>query len=477
MTHNFFEIIADTLGKNPHEVLLMRMERDGQLRQFSGHQLMSRINGFRSALTHKKVRHGAAVLLGLSLEEGAMEAALACMAEGVMPLIPPAGMDRKDLPGFIRAQKIGYILTAQPLSFLKRLLLKRLGCQPMAPVSADTSTVPGPIQTVDPALPALISFSSGSTGPAKRIERTHAVLTAQHLAIKELFPPWAGQFDFPLFPNVLLHNLAVGVPTLFPDIEGFDLAKLDPARVLAQLKAHAINSMTGNVHYFTQLLVHAEQNQLQFEKIKAVGVGGSPVPDALLRRLSVLFPNAELYTIYGSTEAEPIAIRRWKGDAFDATKGYRVGPIVSGLEWKIEPNGRLPMEQSEVIVGEVMVKGAHVIVGEDGWLHTGDHGYYENGELVLTARAGNSAIYWGVQHYMIEHRLSNEGEIEKIAAQYGKNGFKLFYIGSATKLQIEKWCEQYFPTGLVVSIERVLHLPLDQRHRSKILYHKLPNAN
>ena len=69
-----------------------------------------------------------------------------------------------------------------------------------------------------PNQPALIAHTSGSTGQPKQIVRTHAVLSAQHAVLKAVFPPWPGQQDFPLFPNVLLHNLASGAASILPKV-------------------------------------------------------------------------------------------------------------------------------------------------------------------------------------------------------------------------------------------------------------------
>lgn len=49
------------------------------------------------------------------------------------------------------------------------------------------------------AVGALVSYSSGSTGNAKAVYRSHKVLLAQHEVLKEVFPSWPGQIDSPLF--------------------------------------------------------------------------------------------------------------------------------------------------------------------------------------------------------------------------------------------------------------------------------------
>src|SRR5690606_34898981 len=109
---------------------------------------------------------------------------------------------------------------------------------------------------------ALISFSSGTTGKPSAVHRTHKILRSQHLALKESFPPLPQQQDFPLFPNVLLHNLCLGITTVIPDIPDFDVRETDPEKIIAQLLDEGIDSLTGNVHYFRILVTHLQKEKI-----------------------------------------------------------------------------------------------------------------------------------------------------------------------------------------------------------------------
>ena len=165
--------------------------------------------------------------------------------------------------------------------------------------------------------------------------------------LKEIFPPWPGQRDFPLFPNVLLHNLAAGTTSVLPALPWADLAAFSPARIARQLLTQAVETLTGNVFYFQRLLPVLQEQPGGFPLVRAVGIGGSPVPEWLPHALQIVFPNATIYLIYGSSEAEPIAVRPVTGAGQNPTQnpaqnpalGYAVGPVHPSLELHLEPLG------------------------------------------------------------------------------------------------------------------------------------------
>ena len=232
-----------------------------------------------------------------------------------VPVLPPAGATARQLLALRKAENISLIVsgwhTRRRWGWLGRLLGGRLVAAPPAPVQEDPSEVAPPVlRPVPLGQAALVSHSSGSvSGRPAAVRRSHAVLQAQHEALRTQFPPWAGQRDFPLFPNVILHNLAVGALSLVPDLPGGRLVALAPARIVAQLAAGQVQTLTGNVFYFRALAEYLAGQPAAFPLVRALGIGGSPVPEALLAALAPYFPQAMRYVIYGSSEAEPIAVR------------------------------------------------------------------------------------------------------------------------------------------------------------------------
>ncbi|MGL1885156.1 MAG: AMP-binding protein [Reichenbachiella sp.] len=471
---NFYHYIIPILDSYRDQALISQEDNKKMtLSSHTGLDIKNRIGYFQQLFKTGKVDNGANILLIINLEQGLIEAVLACIAMGLCPVIPPKGLKKTTIPFFLRRYAIKVSILSPDVNFINLLLMKTMvkAIKIEASLNENFDLEVEVKDDIDISQVALTSFSSGSTGEPKRIERTHEILSAQHLALKSIFPKWKTQVDFPLFPNVVLHNLASGVPTVFPNIKNFNLKDLDPELIHHQLMQSEIQSMSGNAYYYTQLVGFAERGNYQYDNIKGLVIGGSPVTDSLLKRMAEVFVQAVIYVVYGATEAEPIAIRECQPDEnnLNMCYGYVVGKPYDGLTLELDS----PVELSSVGYhsGQVMVKGKHVITGGKEWLATGDHGYIDDeGKLVLTARRGNEGVYGGFQHYMLEHPINNIDGVVNAAAISTLKGFQLYYCGEITKENLEKKLCNYDFFDVIVSIEKRDQLPMDKRHLSKVLY-------
>jgi long-subunit acyl-CoA synthetase (AMP-forming) len=233
--------------------------------------------------------------------------------------------------------------------------------------------------------------------------------------------------------------------------------------------------MTGNFCYFSKIIDYLQNKQLTISSIKAIGVGGSPVPERIYTDLKVLFPSASIYCIYGSSEAEPIAIR--KVESYEAPdKGYCVGKPASGTAVMIDVTHSICIKSTDRTyqAGEVLARGEHVVTSPgDKWYRTGDFGYIDElDQLVLTGRQGNQSVINSVQHYQMEHVLMQLSGVERAAA-IAREKFHLFIVGSLPAQEVQRELEKYFPKGCIGRIHFRKTLPLDNRHQSKMIYSKV----
>ena len=474
---NFYQHIHRTLGQQADAVLLEWPGAGprGTVARYTGRELAGRIGAYQQLLTRRGVRPAQPVLLLLPVGAELICGLLALMSLGAVPVLPPAGASVRGLLALRRQSGIGAALAPAGLARRYGWLTRGLGLRLLPAPAATATAAPRQPAPVAAELPALVSHSSGSTGRAKAIRRSHRVLTAQHEVLRQVFPPWPGQRDFPLFPNILLHNLAVGATTVLPDVPWGRLAAFDAARVLAQLQLTGVETLTGNVLYFNRLLAELRRQPVALPAVRAVGVGGSPVPEALLAGLQQALPQAAVYGIYGSSEAEPIAVRRFEAARPAPPRfGYCVGPVVAGLDCQLRGTGT-SVEQTDgrrFAVGEITVRGPHVAAA--GWLATGDFGYFDDDQcLWLTARQGNEMAHRGVQHYQIEHVLQQLPGVERAAARATATGFAVYVQGPVDLETVRAELARQFPPGLCKQLHHRAALPVDGRHHSKILYDQL----
>ena len=489
MHPNFAERLFAELLRHPAREVL-RWPAPGQPAiGVTGAGLLARVAAWQRALAAAgPLTPGTPVLLAHPGSPELVAALLAVQGLGAVPVLPPARPTLRQLLALGRAEGIRLVVTTPRVrrrwSWLAGLLGWRCVAAAPAPATYQQAALGDrpALRPVAPDQAALVSHSSGSaSGRPALVRRSHRVLQAQHEALRQQFPPWAGQRDFPLFPNVLLHNLAVGALSLVPDLPGGQLARLSPARIVAQLTQEGVETLTGNVFYFQALVECLRRQPATFPRVRALGIGGSPVPEALLAALPEFFPHAARYVIYGASEAEPIAVRLVAGPAPDPRRGYCVGPPVAGLQLRLrEPApGWLPglAAGPAPLTGEIEVRGPHVALppGAPGaWLATGDFGYLDAlGQLWLTGRRGAAALVRGVGHYQLEHYLRHQPGVRQVAARPTPQGFEVFVAGAAATAALQAAVAEAFGPGLLGQVHRRAQLPVDSRHFSKIRYDQL----
>jgi acyl-CoA synthetase (AMP-forming)/AMP-acid ligase II len=474
LSSNFYAHIARTLPAQPGPVLLTwPATATTAAASYTGAQIEQQVAALRQQLAESGVQPGQRVLLLLPVSQELITALLGILAHGSIVVLPPAGATSNQLLRLVRRGNIRAAVLARKPGWLLAGLAKVLRLRLLHPVARPVPAPVLPPQSVPPTQPALVTHTSGSTGQPKQIVRTHRVLSAQHAVLKELFPPWPGQRDFPLFPNVLLHNLAAGAASILPAVPWADLPGLNPATIVRQLVDEEVHTLTGNVFYFQRLLPELRKEPGGFPRVRALGVGGSPVPEWLVQELKPVFPNAQVYVIYGSSEAEPIAVRAIDSLPLNPALGYAVGRIVPSLELRLEPLGELQLPNNETpTVGEIMVRGPHVAsTAPGGWLRTGDFGYLAaDGQLFLTGRQGNEALRHGAQHYQLEHLLQHLPGVERVAARPEPAGFALYIQGQASEEAVRTALAPHFPAAICTAIHCRPQLPVDLRHHSKIRY-------
>ena len=155
--------------------------------------------------------------------------------------------------------------------------------------------------------PALLTFTSGSTGRPKAALRTHQFLLVQHQVLARHLELQPGAVDLTTLPIFILANLASGVTSLIPDGDLRKPGFIDPAPIIRQIDTHQPASTAASPAFLERLATYCEENNRSLHGLQRIFSGGAPVFPQLCDRLQQLAPDAKIVTVYGSTEAEPIA--------------------------------------------------------------------------------------------------------------------------------------------------------------------------
>jgi acyl-CoA synthetase (AMP-forming)/AMP-acid ligase II len=242
---------------------------------------------------------------------------------------------------------------------------------------------------VPPSAPAVVSFTTGSTGPARAVHRSHEVLAAQHRALAAMRSLDEGDRDFAGLAMLTLHDLGSGMASA-PAPRGAASASYGHRVREAMVRTRA-TAAAGFPHLFESAVRGASHGELG--EVRSIQIGGSRVRAELLRALHAVAPAAQVTIVYGSTEVEPISsidAREYLArlEASVPSDGVCVGAVVDGLELRVDPAGVAVGSGA----GRILVRGARASAppGTDGWVETGDIGRVDgDGRLWLLGRSAN----------------------------------------------------------------------------------------
>jgi olefin beta-lactone synthetase len=342
-------------------------------------------------------------------------------------------------------------------------------------------------QPTDEGTPALITYTSGTGGAPKATSRTHALLWAQHRALAAGFPYRNGERILTALPLFALHDLAAGAGVVLPALRRGAALEPDAAATLRQIDEHDVTLIRGGPRFCARLARYCSARRIVLPGVRALFTGGAPVAGELVQTLRRLLPDGEVYVVYGSTEAEPIAAASG-GELAEAHfltgrgLGLCAGRPVGGARVRIDAPSGEP-------VGEIAVAGAHVNHG--GWHRTGDTGYLDDhGRLWLTGRVAGTVMrakekLRPLQVEPIVDELPfversallgvpdrKLGERAVVVVAPSRSGLLARVFGArAWRAEIERVCRS---TNFTVDeIRFARRIPLDRRHRAKIRYDRL----
>lgn len=287
-----------------------------------------------------------------------------------------------------------------------------------------------PIIDIDPLSESCIFYTSGTTGRPKGAQLTHrsCVMNVLNVAAmttifattqalgrnQELSEPVTPPATSALIATPLFHVTANNCVLQGGTVSGGKFVlmyKWDPVEALRLIESEKITTLSAVPMMTRELLSHPAFADFDTSTLSSMGGGGAAMQPDLAGKVVRETQKAQPTQGYGMTEVSGI-ISYTLGDCF-VERPESCGPLVPILEGKVIDAQGQALEVGQV--GEVCVRGTPVIAGYlnrpeataetivDGWLHTGDIGYFDDdGFLFLVDRAKDMILRGGENIYCAE---------------------------------------------------------------------------
>lgn len=232
---------------------------------------------------------------------------------------------------------------------------------------------------------ALLTYTSGTTGPPKGAMNTHGNV----LAVAAGFATWVdlqpGDAVYAMAPLFHITGAVINATiALLHDCVLVLTGRFHPEVAIEAFTEHGVTFTIGSITAFNAIYQLPHASREHFASMKSVYSGGAPIPPPTIERFRERF-GVYIHNVYGMTETSSavIAVPLGTEAPVDEPSGtLSIGVPLPGLDARVVNAADEPLGPGEQ--GELVLRGPQIVPGywqkpeatastmPEGWLHTGD---------------------------------------------------------------------------------------------------------
>jgi acyl-CoA synthetase (AMP-forming)/AMP-acid ligase II len=273
----------------------------------------------------------------------------------------------------------------------------------------------------------LVLYTSGTTGSPKGVLHSHNTIMSE---IDAVIAFWGiTGTDVVLMPSPVTHitgylysleiAFAAGLKVVF-------MERWNAADAVDLIDAHGVTFSVGATPFLKELIAEAERRGSALPSLRLFMSGGAPVPPEVIYRANRVFKNCLAFRVYGSTEAPTVTLGIRSRSEVEL--GANTDGRIANHEVRLcDPVTGKTIDHGE---GEICTRGPEMMLGytkaehmreafdADGYFHTGDLGYYVDGDCICVSGRKKDLIIRGGENLSpkeIEDVLHTHPAIREVA--------------------------------------------------------------
>lgn len=484
--------LLENYNKMPDKICLIQNDE-----KIIYQELYSKVSNFKKYLENKGIKKGNKVLVLVPMSIELYVTLLSIWSIGATPCFMDAGFIKtgmkknefNDIDAVIGITK--YILYSNINKNLSNLNLKIN----VNVINKLKDNIELKIEEVENDFPGILTYTSGTTGKPKIAARSHEFLQFQGEILEESINYEENDIELSSIPIFTLSNINVGITTVIADGNYSNLGNSNAKKLIKQMKENDINRLMAAPGLLNVIIEYCIRNNIKLKNITKIFTGGGAVFLDFVDNLKSVFPNAQIVTLYGSTEAEPIAklnINDMTKEEIENTKngkGILAGNIIGVEDCKliktgIKEIGDITKEEFEKLqtteIGEIVVTGKNVLKGYVGAIGDKENKfsvegkkYHRTGDLGLIDENNRLWLRGRIKEpfFNIEAALHAKLKMGKTAIFKYKD--KIILVLERDNTISENDIKEAVSFGSIDEIKYVKKIPVDKRHSTKVDYNEL----